>query len=277
MLLATGPFSSTLSILQSSVHKFLSSANMRSKPKGKPRQRPVASRRHCCKTQDQGIPKVFLARGKKRSSSGNPALRSGIPLASNSPTARRQHLVIPNYAAVWHPQVACSEPLHLACRVPVTSRTSPKHIPWKPERVCYVKLFVALSAKCEKMKTVKPPRKSKQPTCIGLPVGMQRHHICTPRNLPTTAEQEPGPLHCRYDVEKIEHRNVKLEPVMVYRLFSRFVAICNAVLKDSIHCASMELSQTVEPLRIQFKLQKCTCRVRAKACPSQTEELYMLG
>ena len=141
----------------------------------------------------------------------------------------------------------------------------------------YVKLFVALSAKCEKMKTVKPPRKSKQPTCIGLPVGMQRHHICTPRNLPTTAEQEPGPLHCRYDVEKIEHRNVKLEPVMVYRLFSRFVAICNAVLKDSIHCASMELSQTVEPLRIQFKLQKCTCRVRAKACPSQTEELYMLG
>ena len=135
MLLATGPFSLTLSILQSSVHKFLSSANMRSKPKGKPRQRPVASRGHCCKTQDQGIPKVFLARGKKRSSSGNPALRSGVPLASNSPTARRQHLVIPNYAAVWHPQVACSESLHLACRVPVTSRTSPKHIPWKPERV----------------------------------------------------------------------------------------------------------------------------------------------
>ena len=141
MLLATGPFSLTLSILQSSVHKFLSSANMRSKPKGKPRQRPVASRRHCCKTQDQGIPKVFLARGKKRSSSGNPALRSGIPLASNSPTARRQHLVIPNYAAVWHPQVACSESLHLACRVPVTSRTSPNTSRGNQRGFGYVKLF----------------------------------------------------------------------------------------------------------------------------------------
>ena len=57
----------------------------------------------------------------------------------------------------------------------------------------YVKLFMALSARCGKIRTKKPPRKSKQPTCIGLPVGMQRHHICTPRSLPTTAEQESGP------------------------------------------------------------------------------------
>lgn len=135
MLLATGPFSSTLSILQSWVHKFLSSANMRSKPKGNQGKDLWHHGGSAAKRRTKGYQRYSLPGVKKRSSSGNPALRSGIPLASNSPTARRQHLVIPNYAAVWHPQVACSESLHLACHVPVTSRTSPKHIPWKPERV----------------------------------------------------------------------------------------------------------------------------------------------
>eukprot|EP00435_Cladocopium_sp_Y103_P012553 s995_g3.t1 len=76
---------------------------------------------------------VFFARGKKRSSSGNPALRSGIPLASNSPKARRQHLVIPNYCGVAPAsRLQCCISRAVSVFTSVISRTS-QHIPWKPK------------------------------------------------------------------------------------------------------------------------------------------------